>query len=258
MTSKVVSQLFKSAKASGGISPEALQVINVADLGQEIQDGLGIDVDDVQASEVVLVTIMPDDSSSVRPFAQEIRDGHRLVIDSLKATKQREGILAHNRFLNGYVLYPYSRLDDVVAMDDQNYRPGLGTPLYDQTIVMLGTVLAKSQQFLDNGVPCRSVSLIITDGVDYGSVTHNENSVKKVVKDMLATENHIIAGLGIGDEKTFRKVFGDMGLDPEWILTVNDSASDIRKAFQLFSQSAVRASQGGGSFSKTAAGGFTA
>ena len=36
------------------------------------------------------------------------------------------------------------------------------------------------------------------------------------------------------------------------------SAGEIRKAFLLFSQSAVRASQGGASFSRTAAGGFGA
>jgi len=47
-----------------------------------------------------------------------------------------------------------------------------------------------------------------------------------------------------------------MGIPDAWILTPGNNASDIRKAFNVFSQSAVRASQGAGAFSKTALGGF--
>jgi hypothetical protein len=75
---------------------------------------------------------------------------------------------------------------------------------------------------------------------------------------MLKTENHIIAGVGITDGTTdFRRVFGEMGILPQWILTPHNTPSEIRAAFQLLSQSAERASQAAaGSFSTTAMGGF--
>ena len=61
-----VSQLFQSAHAEGVLSPATLQALTVVDLGAQIQAGLGINVDDAQASEVVLVTVMPDDSGSIQ------------------------------------------------------------------------------------------------------------------------------------------------------------------------------------------------
>jgi len=63
--------------------------------------------------------------------------------------------------------------------------------------------------------------------------------------------------MGIDDGFTdFRNVFQEMGVRDEWILTPANTESEIRKAFQVFSRSAVRASQSAVSFSQTAMGGF--
>ena len=140
-------------------------------------------------------------------------------------------------------------------MNPQNYDPNQGTPLYDQTLVLLGTVLAKAQEFSDNGVPVRTVTLIITDGADAGSVRADAKSVASVISDMLRAENHIVAAMGIDDGYTdFRQVFKEMGIRDEWILIPGNSDSEIRKAFQVFSQSAVRVSQSAGNLNSL--GGF--
>jgi hypothetical protein len=254
-----LSKLFQAAEDEGSLSPAARAVLDVPDLGARIQEGLGIKVSDVQASEVVLVTIMPDDSGSISHSgsAQVVRDGHNLVLDALLASRQRDSILAHNRYLNGDVLYPYCPIARAARMTPQNYDPAKGTPLYDQAVVLLGTVIAKTQELADAGVPARSVTLIITDGADYGSVRAKPRDVKAIVRDMTATENHIVAAMGIDDGSTpFRDVFRSMGIEDRWILTPGNDAATIRKAFLVFSQSAVRASQGGASFSRAAAGGF--
>lgn len=256
-----VQQLFQLAEEEGTLSPASMQALNVPDLGAQIQAGLGIRVEDVQASEVVLVTIMPDDSGSIRfgGNAQLVRDGHNLVLEALNASKQKDAILAHNRYLNGTVLYPYCPVTQATRMDRKNYDPNQGTPLYDQTVVLLATVLAKSQEFANNGVPVRTVTLIITDGADEHSSKAKARNVAALVRDMQQTESHIVAAMGIADGKThFRQVFKDMGIEDQWILTPGNNEGDIRRAFQVFSQSAVRASQGGAAFSKTAVGGFGA
>ena len=73
---------------------------------------------------------------------------------------------------------------------------------------------------------------------------------------MTRSEAHIVAAMGISDGITdFRAVFRDMGIEDRWILTPGNNPSEIRRAFQVFSQSAVRASQAA-SFSQGAAGGF--
>lgn len=254
-----LSQLFQTAEDEGALSPAARKVLDVPDLGAQIQAGLGVKVDDVESSEVVLATIMPDDSGSIR-FAGNtdvVRDGHNLVIDALAASKQRDSILSHTRYLNGWVLHPYCLVAHAKRMTKQNYNPSLGTPLYDQTVVLLGTVLAKTQELAGAGVPVRSVTLLITDGADEGSVRAKAADVKAIVRDMTGSESHIVVAMGIDDGRTrFSDVFRTMGIDDRWILTPKNDPGEIRRAFQLFSQSAVRASQGGGAFSKTAAGGF--
>ncbi|NEO87614.1 MAG: hypothetical protein F6J87_25630 [Spirulina sp. SIO3F2] len=261
MTSQTpdLNNLFNAAQADGTLSNASMQALNVIDIGAEIQAGLGVSVDDVMASEVVLVTIMPDDSGSIRfgGNAQAVRGGHNAVLDALGGTPQSDSILIHTRYLNGFVLYPYCPVDQAVRMNPQNFDPNQGTPLYDQTVVLLGTVLAKAQEFEDNGVPVRTITLLITDGGDAHSRRSGAKEVKAIVQDMLRVENHIIAAMGIDDEYTdFRQVFKDMGIRDEWVLTPGNSDKEIRQAFQVFSQSAIRVSQGAGNLSQSGLGGF--
>ncbi|MBX7221741.1 MAG: hypothetical protein K1Y36_17445 [Blastocatellia bacterium] len=274
-----INALFQNAQEEGVLSPQSLQALTVLDIGSQIQAGLGISVNNVTASEVVLVTMMIDDSGSIRFSGNSnvVREGHNSVLEALMASKQNHSILAHTSYLNGHVLFPYLPLA-VVDEDEKkrtgrvtykrnplvenlttsNYNPDKGTPLYDQTVVLLGRVLAKYQEFADGGVNCRTVTLIITDGADEHSSTANARTVRPLVEDLLG-ERHIIAAMGIYDGHTdFKKIFREMGIRDEWILTPGNNQGDIRKAFQMFSQSAVRASQGAASFSKTAAGGFGA
>jgi len=254
-----IRKLFDNAHAEGVLSPAGLQALTVVDLGAQIQAGLGVCVEDVQASEVVLVTVMPDDSGSIAQAGHQktVCDGHNLVFDALMASKQKDGVLFHTRYLNGNVLNPFRPLEDVVRMHSGNYRADQGTPLYDQTVVLLGTVLAKAQEFSGNGVPVRTVTLLITDGADAHSQKARAKDVAALVKDLQRAENHIIAAMGIDDGSTdFRRVFREMGIEDKWILTPGQNAQEIRAAFQVFSQSAVRVSQGAASFSRTALGGF--
>lgn len=254
--------IFNSAVEEGTLSMASMQALKVNDIGEQIQNALGVSVDDVTASEVILVTMLIDDSGSIEAANNEqiVRDGHNLVIESLTATKQRDSILAHTKYLNGKILYAYCPIASAEKMTKNNYDANGGTPLYDQTAVILGTVLAKAQEFSANGVPVRTITLIVTDGCDQHSTKQTAKSVSKVVKDVLMQETHIIAAMGIDDGgmTDFTEVFKAMGVPDKWILTPSNNPSEIRKAFELFSQSAVQASQSGTNFSKTSMGGFGA
>jgi hypothetical protein len=92
---------------------------------------------------------------------------------------------------------------------------------------------------------------------DQGSTRHTARSVAFLVNDLIARENHIVAGLGISDGSTdFRAVFREMGIPDRWILTPGSKADDIRRAFQLFSHSALRVSQSAAGLSQVSLGGF--
>jgi hypothetical protein len=242
-----VKKLLDAAHATGALSARSIATLDVVDVGAQIQAGLGVTIDDVAASEVVLLTMMPDDSGSISAAGNTaaVRDGHNFVLDALRASKQAGEVLAHTRYLNGHVLCPYVALDHAVKMTAANYDPRLGTPLFDQAVVVLGTVVAKAQELAQAGIAVRTVTLIITDGGDAGSTRCKPADVKALVDDMLAQENHIVAAMGISDGHTdFRAVFRAMGIPDRWILTPGNSATEIRRAFQVFSQSAVRAAAG--------------
>lgn len=273
-----IQALLQSAYEEGTLSAESLQTLSIHDIGSQIEAGLGVSVDQVQASEVVLVTMMIDDSGSIRfsGNTQVVRDGHNEVLKALMASKQNHSMLAHTCYLNGHILFPYIPLavaDDLqlkqtgkvtyvpnlelVMMDSCNYDPHLGTPLYDQTAVLLGRVLAKYQEFTESGVAARTVTLIITDGADEGSTHAAAKDVRTLVEDLLG-EHHIVAAMGIDNRQTdFRRVFREMGIRDEWILTPANTNSEIRKAFQMFSQSAAQAGRTAAYFSQVAAGGFS-
>lgn len=256
-----INDLFQQAHAQGDLSSASLQALSInTGIGTQIQAALGVAPEDVPSSEVVLVTMMPDDSGSIRSAGNEqaIRTGHNQVLQALKDSKQKDGILAHTRYLNGEILFPYRALDQAIEMTVQNYQATRGTPLFDQTVTLLGTVLAKTQEFEDAGVPVRTITLILTDGADAHSVHHRSpQAVRPIVEDMLRKESHIIAAMGIADGHTdFGRIFQEMGIPDEWILTPSNSETEIRAAFRVFSQSAVRASQSTGNFSQAAMGGF--
>ncbi len=253
-----IKALLGNARAQGTLSKASMNTLDVLDLGAQIQAGLGVEVDDVPSAEVVLVTMMPDDSGSIRfsGNADAVRTGHNLVLEALARSRQGDDILVHNRYLNGEVLYPYTPLAQAKRMTSANYDPCKGTPLYDQTVVLLATVLAKSQEFADNGVPVRTVTLLISDGADVHSTRADASHVRSLVEDMLRAENHIVAAMGIDDGSTdFRRVFRAMGVPDPWILTPGSTPTQIRSAFEVFSQSAVRASQAA-HFSHAVLGGF--
>ena len=256
-----INSLFQAAQAENLVTAAgAAVVLNIPDMGAAIQAGLGVKVDDVQASEVLLVTFLVDDSGSICSAGNEgvVRDGVNLVLEALKKSKQRDSILVSCLGLNRGTIYPYALLDNVPNLDTNNYRADGGTPLYDMSAVVLGQVLAKTQEFSDAGVPTKTVTVIVTDGADVHSTIHRSpDAVAPLVKDLRRQENHIIAAMGIADGSTdFTSVFTRMGIDPRWILLPSNTQSEIRKAFALVSQSAVRASQAVAAFSRVAAGGF--
>lgn len=261
-----LSALFGSAVATGDLTAAGAAVLQVPDYGAAIQAGLGCNIDDVTASEVFLVAVIIDDSSSIRFVSgntEAVRNGHNEVVRALDDSKQGDSIQIFCAYLNKGVLYDFRPIDQAVEMTAQNYNPNGGTPLYRATVAALGTVMAKAQQFMDAGVVVRTATLIVTDGHDEDYVPGKKPTtavdVKNVVQGMLVSERHIVAGMGISDGGTnFRQIFSEMGIPDQWILTPGNTHTEIRRAFGTFSKSAVRASKAatGAAFSQVAAGGF--
>src|SRR4051795_8322383 len=94
-----IKKLLDDAHATGALSARSLAALDVVDVGAQIQAGLGVTIDDVAASEVVLLTMMPDDSQSIAHAGNTdaVRDGHNFVLDALAGSRQSGEVLAHTR-----------------------------------------------------------------------------------------------------------------------------------------------------------------
>jgi hypothetical protein len=243
-----VSQLFASAVATGVLTPATSSLIT-GNLGALVVAGAaGKALEDITASDVTLVTVLIDASSSInqRGLEQAIRDGQNALLDAFKGAKERDSVLLACWTFNGDldVLHSYVPVDEATRLDTKNYKGRGSTRLYDAWCDALAANVAYAQRLRDGGTPARSVVVVITDGEDYGSARRTADCAR-LSKELLASELFTLAFVGVGDDTDFERVAEAMGVPKGCILVQKDAtASGLRKVFQLVSRSAIRASQG--------------
>jgi hypothetical protein len=246
-------RLFKSAEETGDISPDSLNIL------LPVAPAVKVSSVDNPHSELIYIAIEPDDSFSIKGAnnIQPVIEGHNMVLDALKGSAQKGSILIRTQYLNGFVLNDWAPLDQAKRMDEYNYDPNLGTPLYDNTVLLLANMIAEIQRVKDSGKVARSGTLIVSDAADMSSVRCTAEDVRLVVEDMLAQGMHIISFMGISDGETdFHKVAKSMGIPSEWILTTANDPKSIRRAFKTFSDAMKQASQNAGKFDEVQSKGY--
>ncbi len=243
-----VTGLLAGAVAHGVLSAQSSSLIT-GNLGKVVIAGAaGKALEDIVASDVTLITVLIDASSSIqdRGLEQAVRDGQNHLIDAFGGSKQKDAILmalwTFSTELD--VLHSYLPVADAVRLDPRNYKARGSTRLYDTWCDALAANVAYAQRLRDGGTPCRSVVVVITDGEDVGSSRTSGNCFS-LSKDLLASEQFVLAFVGVGKDVDFHGVAKAMGVPDGCVLVQRDAtASSLRAAFQLVSQSAIRASQG--------------
>jgi uncharacterized protein YegL len=240
--------LLTSAAQNGTIGP-ATSALITGNLGAVVIAGAaGKDAEDITASDVTLVTLLVDASSSIhdRGLEDAVREGQNLLVDALGDTREKDAILMALWTFNDdvRVVHSYVGLDDVTRLDAQSYRALGCTRLYDTWCDALAANVAYAQQLRSSGTPCKSVVVVVTDGEDVGSKRRAVDCAK-ISQDLLASEQFTLAFVGVGTAVDFTKVARAMGV-PDGCVAVQAQATPtaIRKVFRMVSQSAIRASQG--------------
>ena len=254
MTTDQFSQLIEGAN----FSKQSVGILNTNDLAQAFEEAKGLGIEEIGGTEdITLITLVLDDSGSMDgDSAKQLMLGYKDFIEELKNAKRKSSILVHVRFLNSGSMFPYCLVDQAPAMDANNYQPTGSTPLNDGMGETLAVVAAKTQEYEDAGVSVKTITLVMTDGGENDSHRFKDSDLKCLTKDMIDTEKHIIAAMGFGEETFFRQYFGKIGIPDKWIYTSMSVARDIRRAFNLFSKSATKASNNSQSFSQTAQAGI--
>lgn len=212
-----------------------------------IAGAAGKDVEDILASDVTLVTLLVDASSSIhdRGLEAAVRDGENTLVDALAATRERDSILMALWTFDDEirVVHSYVGLGDVTRLDAKNYKARGCTRLYDTWCDALAANVAYADRLRSSGTPCKSVVVVVTDGEDVGS-KKTASACAAISRDLLASEQFTLAFVGVGTAD-FQKVARAMGI-PDGCIAVQSQAtpSAIRQVFRMVSQSAIRASQG--------------
>lgn len=250
------------------------QVVLAQDLAAQIPSGMGISPDEFDHSTALILTILHDDSGSMTgknrgdpnqkvTNAQLARDGHNAIIQALKKSKQSKDVIVGSMTINGRLVHAYMSIDDAPIINESHYDASNmnGTPYYDSVVVTLKRIAEKVVEYKQAGIPCRTITILITDGHDEHSQQFRApEAVRPFVEERLGAEMDVVVAVGIADGRTdFRDIFTRMGVQPDCIHTPGSSESEFRKTFLVLSQSTVTVSQAGAAgFSQAAAGGFGA
>jgi uncharacterized protein YegL len=169
-----------------------------------------------------------------------------MLVDALAHSPARESVLMALWTFNEdiRVMHSYVSLDDADRLDAKNYNAAGSTRLYDTWCDALAANVAYAQKLRDAGTPCRSVVVVITDGEDCGS-KRRAGDCASLSRDLLASEQFILAFVGVGSDVDFQKVAKSMGVPAASIAVAAQATPQaMRKVFGMVKQSTIRASQG--------------
>ena len=220
----------------GSLSDESAALLKDDDQALAIARGLG---DVSSAPELLLVSILVDDSTSVATNLREICFGYDHMVRALWDDDLAADVLVLTSLLNRGVLMPFSHLKTVPSLAKQGYsgaRLKPETPLHLQSLLTLGTVMTKARAEEERGARVRTFTLIISDAEDNKSGSIQAEHVKAVVTDMLEfADNHVIYGMGVGERVDFYQVFGAMGIPNrpprEWVFSAGIGVDELRAKF---------------------------
>lgn len=140
----------------------------------------------------------------------------------------------------------------VVPKRTEDYLAGTGTPLYGRARVALGSLLARSLYWEQQGINVRSVTCLESDGLS--TEGYDEDALAQecstLVADLHRTKKHRVIFMGVGgasDADAFRRAARKMGVKEHNIMLVSRDADAIAEAWIRVSQLSAQVSQTSGS-----------
>ena len=240
--------LFDGAVSSGVVSQSVVSSIS-GDLGSFVVAGAaGRDLEQLDASEVTLVTVMVDVSSSIFSYGLDgaVCTAQNTLLEQLREAPDADALLVSLWLFDCQqrVVHSYVPAADAVALDATNYTGGGATSLYDTWIDGLMANVAYAEQLRAGGTPCRSLAIVITDGEDTTS-RKKAGHCARLTRDLLASERFTLAFVGVGKVVDFRKIARSMGLPDDCVaVDTNPTSESLERLLRQVSMAAVQLSMG--------------
>lgn len=204
-----------------------------------------------QTSAVIQFVVVLDVSPSIHLMQDSMNKSlEDLFMQELKNCHRKDDIMVKCILFSDTVTHK-SGFQPILNLPN-NYlevkAQGSGTALYDATLAGMSEAIAYREDLELQGIDVRTAIFICTDGEDNRSKPNSAGEVVKLVEGLRSNEAWInsfsITMLGVGQEVHFKAACKKMGLDPDkCLVTISDSAEEIRKAFGVVSQSISSGSQ---------------
>ena len=232
-------ELFQQARRDEILSDSALEVLSRRRVQRDVKRALAHRGLLPHLSNFV-VSLLVDDSFSIfkSGFVKAMCDGHNAFLRRMRELPPglKTPPVVYSRYINGEVINEFVPAKKAQLLGSGNYTALGGTPLYRETLGTLGAVVAKVAQLHSLGVTAHSFTLILTDAEEEQNDT-NPADVAKVVRSMIGTTEHHVAGIGFGDRHYYEPIFRSMGIPPQWIRASGD-VSDLGFFFEEMSAAA--------------------
>lgn len=247
-----VQGLLTSAQSAGCLSTQAHDIL-VANLDDTVLQGcMGAPIDDVDATEATLVSVLLDMSGSMEPHRSAVLDAYAIMLKSLQGAKAAASILLSTWTFDDVprLLFGYQPVGWLSPLTKRDYRPDGCTALYDAALGAMTGLVAYGQALDQGGVPSKRVLFVLSDGDDNRS-RHRADDVRRVAESLRREEAYTLAFAGFGSSD-LAALAASMGFVD--VLTTGATEAELRRIFRQVSQSVVRVSQapaaaaGGGFF----------
>ena len=196
-------------------------------------------------STVIMFIAVNDVSPSIRSYATTMNTVAREVfINDLKNSHRKDEIMVKAITFCEKVEHKSGFMPILNVQDDYfDVEPiGGGTALYQAVKEALVHAIAYRKDLEEQGIEVRTALFISTDGEDNSSPIGAADDIKLMIEDLRRNEawasSFTINMLGVGNPRYFEDACDEMGLDhTKCLVTVGNSASEIRKQMGVVSQS---------------------
>lgn len=209
------------------VTPAAVKAVRAAETSD-----LGLESKKLVSSRAFLTNGIVDDSGSMEKLAPaviealaKLKSELQMAVDEGDASECE--VLMTLCFLNKRTVQPYARISECIDIDERNYHPNGGTPLFTRTLQVLGALIRKVEELGRSGVTAQTYTFIVSDGqptdgqgVD-GEQAATAAEVNQLISSLTETKQHIVCGVNVGGEA--RAAFLQMGIHDKWII---DPAKD--------------------------------
>jgi len=151
----------------------------------------GTRIDELGATEYTLVGIALDDSGSVSPYARDIEEALKKIVQACKFSPRADNLMHRvisfgNRAkeVNGFKLLEATDLDDF----DNILTCGSMTALFEATENIVKSVTEYGRTLTENDFSTNGIIFVITDGMENASNATSIQDVEKAFKNAVQGE----------------------------------------------------------------------